>query len=86
MSDDLGWIGKKVRNADGREGVISSEISGFCFRHLTLTMPNGTTDHVQLNVDGEDRGGIGWEWHCENFDGGPKWLILGNNTARTDKQ
>lgn len=84
MSDDLGWTGTKVRNADGREGVISHELSGFLFRSLTLSMPDGTEDQVQLSADGKDSGAADWEWYCENFDGGPRWLALGNQNKRIE--
>lgn len=74
----LGWQDKKVRNRDGREGTVTSEYVGFGFVNLTISVPGGRSGHVQLNTQGFDSGGRGWEWFCENFAGGARWLKLGD--------
>lgn len=72
-----GWLDKTVRHTDGREGVISSEFVGFGFVQLTITCANGRPGHIQLNNNNGDSGDRGWEWYCENFAGGARFLPLG---------
>lgn len=79
---ELGWVGTKVRHADGREGVIRGEDSIFCQTNLTIHVDGGGTASVQLNTDRQDNGEIGWEWWCKNFDGGARWLRLGDHNIR----
>lgn len=74
------WEGTKVRNLDGRTGKISSEFAGFGFQGLNISLDAGAPEaYVQLNNSGSDAGESGWEWYCEDFDGGPRWLPLGNH-------
>lgn len=84
--DDYGWRGKKVRNKDGREGVIRSEFAVLWYLTLTIKVSDGTEDKVELNADGKDGGSLGWEWWCENFSGGACWLPLGDHNPREDEQ
>ena len=74
----LGWLGKQVRSADGRPGSITNEFVGLGFVTLTLTPENGVDEVVTLLPDGSSRGSSGWQWLCDNFKGGPRWLALGN--------
>lgn len=77
----MSWQGIKVRHADGRTGAIRSDYSGFLHRALSIKVDGGGEDFVQLNSNGPDTGSPGWEWCCEDFDGGPKWLPLGDHAA-----
>jgi hypothetical protein len=79
MIDNFGWKGKKVRNVDGREGVIRGEDLVLSYCTLTIRVSDGNQETVTLNGSGKDYGSLGWEWFCENFDGGPRWLILGDH-------
>ena len=77
------WKGIKVRNDDGRTGSITSDFTGFGFRALTIHVAPGTTEaNVQLNATGMDSGETGWEWLCENFSGGARWLPLGDHNPK----
>lgn len=73
------WKGVKVRHTDGREGRIASDYEGFGHRVLTLAIHGKPDAHVQLNAWGNDSGEAGWSWLCEDFQGGPKWLPLGDH-------
>lgn len=77
----MGWKGTTVRNVDGRTGRISGEYVGFGHVSLRISDDAGSDAHVQLNTDGADSGSIGWLWLCEKFDGGPKWLPLGDHSG-----
>lgn len=80
MSDsDLGWRGKKVRNEDGRTGVIYKEFVGFGFAGLDIRVDDGVEGYVQLNTLGKDSGDTGWSWWCEEFSGGARWIPLGDH-------
>lgn len=83
-TEGLGWRGKKVRNQDGREGIIRGEddTCGYCT--LTIKISDGSLDEVTLNSEGKDFGSLGWEWYCENFDGGARWLKLGDHNSESD--
>lgn len=74
-----GWKGTRVRNGDGRAGVITGDWPGFLHRLLAITVDGGGEAHVQLNSNGRDSGEAGWEWYCETFDGGARWLPLGDH-------
>lgn len=74
----MSWLNIEVRNKDGRIGVIEGEYEGFLHLGLSITCADGTEDRVQLNVNGPDTGSVGWEWWCEHFDGGGRWLPLGD--------
>ncbi|BAW26666.1 Uncharacterized protein KF715C_pA1610 (plasmid) [Pseudomonas putida] len=74
----LGWLGKQVRSADGRLGRITNEFVGLGFVTLTLTPEKGADEVVTLLPDGSASGSSGWQWLCDNFTGGPRWLALGN--------
>lgn len=69
-----GWVGKTVRNADGREGRITAEWVGFCHTGLKIQVEGGGEAIVQLNTDGPDSGDAGWSWWHEG-DGG-SWYRL----------
>lgn len=84
--DDLGWRGKKVRNKDGREGVIRGEDAVLSYCTLTIRVSDGSLDTVELNGSGKDSGSLGWEWFCENFDGGARWLKLGDHNPEGDAE
>lgn len=77
----MSWQGIKVRHADGRTGVIRSDYAGFLHRTLSIKVDGGGDDSVQLNSNGPDTGTPGWEWYCENFCGGPRWLVLGDHAT-----
>lgn len=83
--DSMGWVGKRVKHVDGREGVIRSESPGFCHAMLFIVDDDGATDMVQLNSNGPDTGSAGWSWCWRAAaDGEPeKWGWLGdhNNMA-----
>jgi len=76
-----GWKGKRVVNADGREGLIFGEHEGFCHVALVIHVEGGNDAHIQLNSDGKDSGEMGWRWLCENFSDGPSWLSLGDHNV-----
>jgi hypothetical protein len=86
MSGAGSWSGIKVLHADGRVGVIKSEYSGFLHLLLTISVDGGSEDHVQLNANGPDTGSPGWQWHCENFSSGARWLPLGDHAAAPAKR
>jgi len=75
----LGWIDKRVRHDDGREGVIASEYIGFGFALLTIKVASGGEAHVQLNCRGRDGGERGWLWWCENMAHGARYIPLGDH-------
>ncbi len=75
----LGWLDKQVRHQDGRKGRITGEFIGFGFCVLTITCEDGSTDKVQRNSRGPDAGSRGWEWLCEGFHGGERWILLGDH-------
>jgi len=77
----MGWQGIKARHKDGRTASVKSDYEGFLHRVLSIQVNGGRDDSVQLNANGPDTGSPGWEWHCEDFSGGPKWLPLGDHAA-----
>lgn len=80
----MSWKLKKVRNVDGRTGVISVDAPGCAHRGLHIKCEDGSSGYVQLNADGQDSGDRGWEWFCEGFDralGGPCWIALGDHNS-----
>ena len=79
--DETGWKGTRVRNVDGRTGVVRDTYSGFLHVGLHLSVNDGERAYVQLNSDGPDSGETGWQWFCETFDGGPAWLPLGDHSG-----
>ncbi|MFZ3482134.1 hypothetical protein [Sphingomonas sp. 3-13AW] len=70
------WRNIRVRHPDGREGLIVQDASGFGPRTLTIKPRDGTPLTIELATIGADRGEPGWEWYCEAFDGGARWLPL----------
>jgi hypothetical protein len=74
----LGWKGKTVRHTDGRAGRIVSEYAGFCHAALSIAVDGGGFARVRLNTNGPDAGEAGWEWWCDNFSGGGRFLPLGD--------
>lgn len=74
----MGWTGQQVKHADGRTGRIAAEYIGFLHAVLTIVVDGGGESRVQLNTNGRDTGEPGWQWFCENFSGGPRWLQLGD--------
>jgi hypothetical protein len=84
----MSWKSMKVRNADGRAGVIASDTyHGLPCCGLHIKCGDGSTGYVQLNAEGKDSGDKGWEWLCKNHDqaiGAACWIALGNhNHAET---
>ena len=79
------WKGIKVKNVDGRTGVIAADYSGFLHRVLTIRVDGGGEGRVQLNSDGPDTGEAGWSWWCE-FDGGARWLTLSDQADIAAKE
>ena len=79
----MSWQGIKVRHPDGRSGVIRGDYEGFLHRSLSISVQGGGEVYVQLNANGPDTGSVGWEWYCEDFSGGQKWLPLGDHAAVT---
>lgn len=73
---DYGWVGMRVKNADGREGIIVEEVK--CGPLLSLwALVDGEKMMIwRLNAHGPDSGEPGWSWYCENFSGGPRWLCF----------
>lgn len=78
------WIGIKVRHADGREGRVASDNDVYGHRELTLVVNGGPNAQILLNAWGKDSGEAGWSWLCEGFDGGPKWLPLGDHNSKSE--
>lgn len=76
---DLGWKVTKVRHTDGRTGIIVSDYAGFLHAALMIRVDGGGESFVQLNTNGPDTGEAGWQWWCENFDGGAKCLQLSDH-------
>jgi len=76
-----GWLGKKVRNIDGRQGVIGME-DGFgpCL-DLYIDCEDGTKAKVRLNEHRRDDGESGWQWWCPEFGEKGAWLPLGDQGA-----
>lgn len=79
------WVGIKMRNHDGRTGVIRSEFEGFAHRHLTIAVDDGAESTVELSALGNDSGETGWYWLCENFSCGPAWLLLGDHNKTEER-
>ena len=73
------WEGIAVKHEDGREGRIVSEYQGFGHRLLTIAIDGQPDAYVQLNGWGKECEDPGWQWYCENFDGGARWLSLGSD-------
>lgn len=78
---EFGWKGNRVRDIDGRTGVICDEWAGFMHLAIQIRCADGATDIVQLNSNGADSGATGWQWLCLNFNGGPHWLPLGDHSG-----
>lgn len=73
-----GWERKKVRNRDGRTGVIE-EADGFAhWLDLHIRCDDGTKAVVKMNARGQDGGDPGWQWWCESFGSAGAWLPLGD--------
>ncbi len=73
-----GWTGIRARHKDGREGIIR-ENPGWCWVDLHIEHDGKTIGTVSIIANGTaDKGDRGWEWLCENFNGGPQWLPLGD--------
>lgn len=53
------WKGTKVKHADGRQGGIKDDWSGFLHRGLKIDVDGGTEAFVQLNSNGPDTGEVG---------------------------
>jgi len=81
MEHKYGWHGKKVRNVDGRTGVIAVE-DGFgpCL-DLHIECNDGTKAKVKLNARRGDSGDAGWQWWCPEFADRGAWLPLGEQGA-----
>lgn len=78
MDHDYGWEGKLVRNKDGRTGKISLEDGWGPLLTLNIAVDDGSSAQVKLRSGAFDGGEEGWEWFCENYEGGePRWLKLG---------
>jgi len=73
------WKGKKVRNCDGRKGVIQRVSINFTEVDLIIQVADGSSAKVTLNHTFRDSGEQGWFWLCEDFSGGPHWLVLGDH-------
>lgn len=78
------WKGKIVRNANGKTGVIVAEDIAYPFHDLYIDCSDGTKSHVILCAKSIDKGDVGWQWWCPEFDLGPAWLPLGNRGAKTE--
>lgn len=79
MSEGGSWLGKAVRNLDGREGRVVDECEGYKTRLLVIGLAGQVKAYVRLCADGPDQLETGWFWHCVDFDGGPRWLALGDH-------
>lgn len=83
---ELSWVGVEVRHRDGLQGVIIHEDTcgghKFCKTGLVIEIKTGGIDYVELSSDGLDAGARGWSWWCENFDGGGRWLPLGDHNKK----
>jgi hypothetical protein len=73
---ESGWIGKEVRSADGRFGVIKEAIQAAWSIDLYIASEDGSVAKVTLNARGPDSGDHTWQWYCPNFCHGPAWLPL----------
>jgi hypothetical protein len=82
----MSWKSKQVRNLDGREGVIVNSDKGV-FAEITLTIlaTDGSKAKIVLEnyEGGPDSGETGWQWLCEDFAGGPTWIVLGDHNDRS---
>lgn len=76
---DYGWKGKQVRNKDGRTGRIRAEDGFGPILTLDIKVDGGGSAEVVLRSGSLDGGETGWEWFCDNFDGGARWLSLGDH-------
>lgn len=75
--DSLGWKGKRVRRADGIEGVIVSEDINFDYCYCRVRMDDGSRDSFTLCANEDNREARGWSWWCDAFSEGARWLELG---------
>lgn len=80
-SADYGWKGCKVRNIDGRAGIVRRERPDFMGVELVLEVEGGGEARVQLNANFPDTGEAGWSWYCDHFDGAAAWLPLGSHAG-----
>lgn len=74
-----GWVGKRVRNKDGRTGKIQAETGFGSVLTLQICVDGEGLAEVVLRAESQDGGESGWEWWCENFEGSPRWLTLGDH-------
>ena len=73
------WRGIRVRNIDGRTGVIVSDHPEHLRRTLTIECVDGGESVVQLNSQAPDSGELGWRWFCLTFGAYGGWLCLGHH-------
>ena len=81
MGHRYGWLGKRVRNIDGRTGVIAIEDGFGHLLDLHIDCVDGTKAKVSLKKHGRDSGESGWQWWCPEFAERPAWLPLGDQGA-----
>lgn len=76
-----GWKGKQVRHKDGRTGKILAEEGIGPALTLNIGVEGGDYAAVVLCANSQDGGEQGWEWFCDNFEGGARWLPLGDHNG-----
>jgi hypothetical protein len=76
-----GWLGKTVRNQDGRTGTITAENPWGPWCELTITAEDGSIAKITLCANSADIGDAGWQWWCPEFSHGSAWLPLGDKGA-----
>ncbi len=81
MNSKMGWAGKRVKHADGREGKIKREAPGFCHVGLFIIDTDGGTAYVQLNSNGPDSGETGWSWMFAHQSDPECWGRLGDHNS-----
>lgn len=80
----MNWIGKTVKNSDGRTGSIIGEYEGYLHRVLTIKVDKfDDEEFVQLNSNGKDSGSIGWKWMYSSASKTEAWGTLGDHSDVT---
>lgn len=85
-SSTFGWLHTKVRNVDGRKGVvIKEEPVGEYDLKLRIATDSGKVVTIRLNNPGPDSGDPDWQWLDSESD---RWYDLGrmeiNNKGLTN--
>lgn len=94
MSDGLGrqtgngsWQDKKVRDNNGKNGVVVEDYNSPFERHLTIKFEDGVKYILVLNNDRRDKQdihGIEWEFSPKEYPG--QWACISDNPKMSETQ